>query len=114
MPHELNQPDGIEDIASINEFAIAGEFGFYRVEGPFEVVKSGTIWGIVVPLDKLPNRFAEDALRRFEGEAAVLLADGSTAGGGVISAVESVEGHDEIHVLVDQYAQGEAESASDL
>lgn len=90
---------------SINEFAIVGEFGFQRVPGPFEVEKTGTVWGIVVPEDAHPT---VSTLSGQDGEAAALLADGEVVGGGVVSAVEEIEEHDELHVLVDQYAMGDS------
>lgn len=91
---------------SINEFAIVGEFGFQRVPGPFDVEKSGHVWGIVVPKDAHPT---VSTLPGQEGEAAALLADAQVVGGGVVSAVEEIEEHDELHVLVDQYAKGESD-----
>lgn len=88
---------------TINEFTIAGEFGFQRVPGPFEVVKDGTVWGIVVPEDAHPTvRTLPDQ----EGEAAVLVADAETVGGGIVTDVVEKPDHDELHVLVDQYPQG--------
>lgn len=88
---------------SINEFTIAGEFGYQRLEGPFEVVKDGTIWGIVVPEDHHPTVSTLDSQ---VGESAVLIADGVTVGGGVVDTVKHVEAHDEVHVLIDQYPMG--------
>lgn len=86
---------------SINEFVIAGEFGFQRVPGPFEVVKDGTVWGIVVPDDAHPT---VRTLPGQEGEAAVLFADAQAVGGGIVTDVVEKPDHDELHVLVDQYA----------
>lgn len=88
---------------SINELTIVGEFGFQRVPGPFEVVKDGTIWGIVVPED---THQTVSTLSSQEGEAATLVADGETIGGGIVTDVVEVDDHDELHVLVDQYAMG--------
>lgn len=90
---------------SINEFTITGDFGFQRVLGPFDVVKDGTIWGIHVPKDTHPT---VRALPSREGEAAVLVADGEVIGGGIVSDVVEVPDHDELHVLVDQYAMGDS------
>ena len=86
---------------SINEFVIAGEFGFQRVPGPFEVVKDGTIWGIAVPNDAHPT---VGTLPEQEGESAVIIADCKAVGGGVVTDVLEKPKHDELHVLVDQYA----------
>lgn len=96
-PAENAEPD------SINEFAIVGDFGFQRVPGPFEVVKTGTIWGIVVPMDAHPT---VSTLSSQEGEAAVMVADAEIVGGGVVTDVVRKDDHDELHVLVDQYARG--------
>lgn len=95
---QVSHPD------SINEFVVAGDFGFQRVPGPFEVVKDGTIWGIVVPMDAHPTVQHLDGQ---EGEAAVLIADGEAVGGGILTDVVEEEDHDELHVLVDQYARGD-------
>lgn len=92
------------EYSSINEFVVVGEFGFQRVPGPFEVVKDGTVWGIVVPMDAHPTvRHLDDQ----EGEAAVIIADGQAVGGGILTGIVEEEDHDELHVLVDQYAMGE-------
>lgn len=90
---------------SINEFVVAGEFGFKRVPGPFEVVKDGTVWGIVVPLDAHPT---VRTLSDDEGEAAVLFADAQAVGGGIVADVVEEESCDELHVLVDQHAIGDS------
>jgi len=95
--------DGIEQYESINEFAVVGEFGFQRVPGPFEVVKDGTVWGIIVPEDAHPT---VSRLSDQEGEAAVLVADAEIVGGGILTNVVEESEHDELHVLVDQYARG--------
>lgn len=91
---------GIEQYDSINELTIVGEFGFQQVPGPFDVEKDGTVWGVVVPTDAHPT---VAALPNNEGEAAVLIADGKTVGGGIVTDVVDVPEHDELHVLVDQY-----------
>jgi|GEM_PF-3439894 len=91
---------------SINELTIAGEFGFKRLEGPFEVAKDGTIWGVVIPEGHHPT---VSTLEDDVGEAAVLIADGVTVGGGVVDTVKRLEDHDEVHVLVDQYARGKSQ-----
>lgn len=96
---------GVKQYDTINEFTVAGEFGFQRVPGPFEVEKKGDVWGIVVPNDAHPT---VSTLSAQKGEAAVLVADGEAIGGGVISEVAELEEHDEVHVLVDQYAMGES------
>ena len=96
--------DGADRFDSINEFTIAGTFGFQRVPGPFDVSKNGTVWGIVVPEDTHPT---VQSLFEQKGEAAVLVADGVTVGGGVVTDVVDVPDHGELHVLVDQYAMGE-------
>lgn len=92
-----------EQFDTINEFTIAGEFGFQRVPGPFEVEKDGTIWGIVVPEDAHPT---VSTLHGQEGEAAVVVADGRVVGGGIVTDVVEIEEHDELHILVDQYPGG--------
>lgn len=93
-----------QDHSSINEFVVVGEFGFQRVPGPFEVVKDGTVWGIVVPMDAHPTvRHLDDQ----GGEGAVIIADGQAVGGGILTDVVEKDDHDELHVLVDQYAMGE-------
>lgn len=93
-----------QQYSTINEFVVAGEFGFQRVPGPFEVVKDGTIWGIVVPEDAHPTvQHLDDQ----EGEAAVIIADGKAVGGGILTDVVEEDDHDELHVLVDQYPRGE-------
>lgn len=96
---------------SVNEFVFAGEFGFLNVEGPFSVEKEGTLWTIAVPTADgdhgTPNRFTLDSLRDGEGKAAVLIADGGAVGGGVVDTVFEPEGEGELHVVVDQYAQGD-------
>jgi len=99
--------DGTEQYETINEFAVAGDFGFQRVRGPFEVVKDGTIWGIVVPKDAHPT---VSTLPNQEGEAAVLVADAKIVGGGLVTDVVEVSEHDELHVLVDQYARGDRDA----
>lgn len=96
---QVSHPD------SINEFVVAGEFGFQRVPGPFEVVKDGTVWGIVVPNDAHPT---VSGLPEQEGEAAVLMADAEPVGGGIVTDVVEKDDHDELHVLVDQYAIGDS------
>lgn len=102
------QDDGyarVQQYDSINEFVVAGEFGFQRVPGPFEVEKDGTVWGVVVPKDAHPTvRHLDDQ----EGEAAVLIADAEAVGGGILTDVVEDEDHDELHVLVDQYARGDS------
>lgn len=96
--------DEVEQYDSINELVVAGDFGFQRVPGPFEVVQDGTVWGIVVSEDAhatvrtLPDQ---------EGEVAVLIADAQAVGGGIVTDVVEVSDHDEYHVLVDQYARGD-------
>lgn len=104
---ESNAEDGLDTLHpdSINEFTIAGEFGFQRVSGPFEVVKEDTVWGIVVPKDAHPT---VSTLGSQEGEAAVLIADGEAVGGGVVTDIVEIEDHDELHVVVDQYVMGDS------
>jgi len=97
------RPSGEEQYASINEFAVIGEFGFQRVEGPFEVVKDGTVWGINVPKDTHPT---VSTLPGQEDEAAVIVADGEIVGGGILTDVVEETEHDEYHVLIDQYVMG--------
>jgi hypothetical protein len=95
---------GTEQYETINEFAVAGDFGFQRAPRPFEVVKDGTVWGIVVPKDAHPT---VSTLPNQEGEAAVLVADAKIVGGGLVTDVLELSEHDELHVLVDQYARGD-------
>jgi hypothetical protein len=95
---------GVEKHDSINEFAVAGEFGFLRVEGPLEVAKDGTVWGIIV---ENPCEDHATLLRNLEGDAAVLIVDGKSIGGGIITDVYDFENSDELHILVDQYAMGD-------
>lgn len=90
---------------SVNELVVAGEFGFQRVPGPFEVVKDGAVWGVVVPEDAHPT---VSALPDAEGEAAVLIADAKAVGGGIVTDIVEQPDHDELHVLVDQYAMGDS------
>jgi len=94
--------DSIEQYESINEFAIIGEFGVQRVPGPFDVVKDGTVWDITVPTDA---HATVTTLPHQKGERAALVADAEIVGGGVVIDVVEVD-DDKLHVLVDQYAQG--------
>lgn len=100
-----------ETVDSINQLVLAGEFGFLAVDGPFTAEKDGKIWGVVVPTDQddhaAPNRFTVEALRDGDEKAAVLIADGQAVGGGLVEDVVEPEGHDEMHVVVNQYAMGE-------
>lgn len=106
MTSDHSEPD------SVNEFVLAGEFGFLNVEGPFTAEKEGTLWTVAIPTEDddhgTPNRFTLDSLRDGEGKAAVLIADGTAVGGGVVDTVAEPEGEGELHVVVDQYAMGGA------
>lgn len=98
----------IERYDSINELVIAGEFGFLNVEGPFSVEKEGTLWTVMIPTDgdSAPNPLSQNSLRDSGGKAAVLIADGTTVGGGIVKLADEPEGEGELHVVVDQYAKG--------
>jgi hypothetical protein len=102
-PPTADHDAGGEAIESINEFAVIGEFGFQRVSGPFSVTRSGTNWVIVVPEDAHPT---VSTLPDQEGEAAAIVADGEIAGGGIITQVARDTENSELHITVDQYAQG--------
>lgn len=88
---------------SINEFVIAGEFGFDRHSGPWSVEKEGTKWTVIRPYDELERALGSHV----EGEAAVLIADGQAVGGGIVDTVFDPEGEGEEHVVIDQYAMGD-------
>jgi hypothetical protein len=102
-PSTTDRDTGGEAIESINEFAVVGEFGFQRVPGPLSVVRSGTNWVIVVPKDAHPT---VSTLPAQEGKAAAIVADGEIVGGGIINSVTKDTENGDIHVTVDQYAQG--------
>jgi len=93
-----------ETYDSINEFGIAGEFGFLRFEGPFVTEKEGTKWTVVIGGDY--EHPSLSVLDDQEGRAAALVADGEIVGGGVIDAVAHLDGAGKTHVVVDQYARG--------
>lgn len=99
--------DAIRDLEpdSINEFAVVGEFGFKRVEGPFRVDKDGTVWVVFVPVEEAD--WTVRSLSDDEGNGAVLVADGEIVGGGILVDAVEPEGEDEIHVIIDQYARGD-------
>lgn len=94
-----------EQYDSINEFVIAGKFGFLSVGGPFSVEKEATLWTIIVPNGDV-DEWAMDSLRDSEGEAAVLIGDGQAIGGGLIDVTHEPEEEEELHVVVDQHAKG--------
>lgn len=100
----MSESPGIEvdKYESVNEFAVVGEFGFHRFEGPFEVGKSGTIWCIFVPKDSHPDVVNLD---HQIGESAAITADCEIVGGGVLIDID--EGPRVSHVLIDQYAMGD-------
>lgn len=102
--------DGVEQYESINEFALAGEFGFLRVEGPFACEKEGTLWTISIPTGGddhgRPNDFTLRSLRDSEGKAGIIIADGKAVGGGLVDTTHEPEGEGVLHVVIDQYAQG--------
>lgn len=95
---DIKEPD------FINEFAIIGDFGFARHEGPWEVQKNGTVWLIIMPFEDINFQISKCD----EGYSAALVADGQIVGGGIISEVYEPEAH-EFHVFVDQYEMGEVE-----
>lgn len=103
----------VEQYDTINEFAIAGDYGFQRVEGPFSVEKGGTCWTITVPTneddDRAPNPVILNSIKSKEGEAAVIIADGTAVGGGIVDLITEPEGEGELHVIIDQYAMGDPE-----
>lgn len=88
---------------SINEFVIAGNFGFKRVEGPWNVEKEGTKWTIIVPYEEMQTALGGHD----EGKAAVLIADGQAVGGGIMDLVFDPKDEGEQHIVVDQYARGD-------
>lgn len=88
---------------SINEFTIAGEFGYLRLPGPFEVEKEGTVWDVRTPYDA---HVSVRTLPDYEGDAAVLVADCEAVGGGVVTDVFEDTTEELLHVYVDQYAMG--------
>lgn len=94
---------------TINEFAIIGDFGFHRVEGPFRLDSAGTNRTVILPLadDVWGNIDARTAslLEDTEGERVALVADGEIVGGGVVTDVWAPDGEDELHLVVDQYAR---------
>lgn len=98
------------DHSSINEFAVAGDFGFLRVEGPFSVEREGTLWEIAIPTagddHGTPNPITLSSIRDAEGEAAVVVADGEVVGGGLVDVVDEPEGEGVLFVVIDQYARG--------
>lgn len=96
--------ESIEQPDSINEFAVVGEFGFRRCEGPWTVEKEGTKWTIIVPYEEMNHALNH----RDEGCAVALIADGIVVGGGLIEAVFDPEDEGEQHVIVDQYAMGDS------
>jgi len=97
--------DGAGEPDSINEFALAGDFGFMRVEGPFEVDKSGTNWTIFLP-ENPDNRVVRTLDEDDEGLAGVLVADCEVVGGGIVTNVWNPEGEDGRRLTIDQYARG--------
>ncbi|ELZ05307.1 hypothetical protein [Natrialba aegyptia] len=100
----------IEQYESINEFVLAGDFGFLRVDGPFSVEKEGALWTIKVPTAEddyaTPNRFTLSSLRDSDDKPAVLIADGQAVGGGLVDMAIEPDGEGELHIVVDQYARG--------
>lgn len=100
--------DGSEQYDTINEFVIAGEFGFQRVAGPFSCEKEGTLWTVSVPTDEddyaAPNTITLNSIKRQEGESAVIIADGKAVGGGVVELTHEPEGEGKLHVVINQYA----------
>ena len=94
--------DGIDRYDSINEFVIVGDFGFKRVEGPWQVEKEGTKWTIILPYEEMDRALSQ----KDEGQGAVLIADGKAVGGGLVDVVFDPEGEGEQHVVVDQCARG--------
>jgi len=102
--------DGTDRYETVNEFVIAGEFGFLRVEGPFECEKEGTLWTVVVPTDQddyaAPNPITLGSLTDHDGESAVVIADGEAVGGGIVKLTNQIESEGELHIVIDQYAMG--------
>ena len=90
---------------TINEFAVVGEFGFKRIDGPFSVEKAGTNWTVIIPGERDDPPI--QTLDSDEGHAAVLVADCEVVGGGILTDAWRPEGEDELHVIIDQYAMGD-------
>lgn len=96
----------VETPDSINEFTVAGDFGFNRVDGPFQVEKAGTNWTVVIPDDHGASvRLLDDLV----GEAAVLVADCEAIGGGILTDVYSPDGEPGRRAIIDQYALGDVD-----
>lgn len=96
----------------INEFVTVGDKGFYRVEGPFDLEQSdGTVWSVSMPIDEEDYAGIDSGtasiLAGSEGRHAVAIADGKAVAGGRVVEAYRPEGEDSLHVLVDQYYDGE-------
>lgn len=89
----------------INEFAVVGDFGFQRKGGLLNVEKTGTVWTVFIPISDVDF---PSVWKDHEGHHGVLVADGEVIGGGKVTDVYEPEGEGELHVLVDQYAMGDA------
>jgi len=74
----ITDPDA--QIDAIDEFAIASEHGFLRVEGPWTVQKDWTTW--LIKIDR--EEFREYLDGQIRGKAGVLIKDGMTMGGGIV------------------------------
>lgn len=93
-----------EELQAVNEFAVAGEFGFLRLEGPFEAEFEEAKWTIIIPeeFDHPSKRFLDDHI----GLGAIVVADGKIVGGGLLQLVEDFEEEEDMFVVIDQYPQG--------
>jgi len=102
--------DDIGQYDTINEFVIAGKFGFQRVEGPFSCEKDGTLWTVSVPTNEddyaAPNRVSLNSIKRKEDESVVIIADGKAVGGGIVELTHEPEGEEKLNVVINQYAMG--------
>lgn len=91
-----------EKYDSINELVVVGDFGFNRLAGPWDVEKEGTKWTVIIPYGEMSHALGHSD----EGNGAVLIADGTAVGGGLIDTVFDPKDEGEQHVVVDQYARG--------
>lgn len=97
-----------ETAESINEVALVGTFGFLRVEGPFLYEKQGTMWAVSMDTDDLPTPLTYITLLDAAGKCAVAVADGEIIAGGIVEKCVEHKAHDELHLVVDQYAMGDS------
>lgn len=87
----------------INEFAVVGEFGYNRFEGPFHAEKDGTMRVIDIPADY--EHPSLSILSHHEGDSVALVIDGEVQGGGVIEDIIDDLEDTQYRVLVDEYAK---------